>query len=264
MDKLLVAKIGGSIIDDERALKEVLERFAAVPHRKVLVHGGGRRADRVLERMDIEPRMVRGRRITDAPTLEVVQMVYAGLVNKNIVALLQSTGCAALGLSGADLDCIRAVKRPKGEVNFGFVGDIELVNTRVVRNILDAGWTPVFCPLTHDGRGQMLNTNADTIAVEIAIALEHFFNVELVFCSGGRGVLADPGDEQSVLARIGIEEYHSLKARGIISAGMIPKLDTAFRAMRNGVTEIRIGGSGALNAENQATRLCLSNTEEKK
>jgi len=264
VDKLLVAKIGGSIIDEERALKEVLETFAAIPQRKALVHGGGRRADHVLERMGIEPRMVGGRRITDAPTMDVVQMVYAGLVNKNIVALLQSMDCPALGLSGADLDCLRAVKRPKGEVDFGFVGDIRLVNARVLKQVLDAGWTPVFCPLTHDGRGQMLNTNADTIAAEIAIALGRFFSVELVYCSGNMGVLADPADEQSVLPTIGIEEYHSLKERGIISAGMIPKLDTAFRALRNGVQEVRIGGSVALHADNKATRIRLSNTEEKK
>jgi len=263
VDKLLVVKIGGSIVDEERALKEVLEMFAAIPHRKILVHGGGHRADHVLERIGIEPRMVDGRRITDGPTLDVVQMVYAGLVNKNIVALLNSTDCLALGLSGADLDCIRAMKRPKGDVDFGFVGDIEMVNTRVVKQVLDAGWTPVLCPLTHDGQGQMLNTNADTIAAEIAIAFECFYDVELVYCSGNRGVLANPRDEQSVLPTIGIEEYHSLKARGIISAGMIPKLDTAFHALRNGVLEVRIGGSTALHTDSLATRLCLSNTEEK-
>lgn len=238
-----VIKVGGNVIDNPALLEQFLADFAAIPAKKILIHGGGKIATRIGDKLGIQSQYVNGRRITDAETIDVVTMVYGGLVNKQIVAKLQSKGCNAIGLTGADANIIPAAKRPVKEIDYGFVGDIttEQVQTAPVKLLLDAGFTPVFSPLTHDGAGQILNTNADTIASSLAIALSSHYTVRLVYCFEKKGVLRNASDDDSVINLINREIYQDLLAQGVLSDGILPKLENAFAAIESGVKEVLIG-----------------------
>lgn len=240
-ESLVVVKVGGAIVEDEAQLSQLLKDFSAIPGRKVLVHGGGRRATQVAKQLGIETQMVNGRRITDAEMLKVVMMVYGGLVNKNLVARLQANGVNALGLTGADANVIRAHKRPvKDGIDYGFVGDVDAANGETLRNLIEAGITPVMAPLTHDLQGYILNTNADTIASETAKALAPYYDVTLIFSFEKKGVLSNPDDEESVIPVITREDFARLKADGTIAGGMLPKLENAFNAIDAGVKAVNI------------------------
>ncbi|PPL00572.1 acetylglutamate kinase [Parapedobacter indicus] len=241
--KLWIIKIGGNVIDDAEGLKHFLERFANLRGYKILVHGGGKIATRMAADLGIEAKLVEGRRITDEAMLRIVTMVYAGLTNKQVVAELQSRGCNAIGLSGADGNAIRTVKRPVTTVDYGFVGDIlpRSVDTDTIDTFLNAGLTPVFSAITHDGQGQLLNTNADTIAAALAVALSARYTTSLVYCFEKRGVLRDITDENSVIDEIRAGEFEQLKTAGVIADGMVPKLYNAFEAIGKGVNEVCIG-----------------------
>ena len=241
MDKLLVIKIGGNIIDDEKKLSSFLRTFAAIDGKKILIHGGGKLATKLAEKMKVEQKMVEGRRITDAETLKIVTMVYAGYVNKNIVAQLQRFHCNALGLSGVDGDIILAHKRKHPVIDYGFVGDVDSVNSPLVKKLLDQNLALVFAPITHDQTGQLLNTNADTIAQEIAKAMGNVYEVKLIYSFEKSGVLMDADDESTVISSINPVYYKELKAKEKIFAGMIPKLDNAFEALNSGVSKVIIG-----------------------
>lgn len=249
MEKLTVIKVGGKIVEEEATLNRLLDDFASIEGYKVLVHGGGRSATKLAAQLGIESKMVNGRRITDAETLKVVTMVYGGLVNKNIVAGLQARGVNALGLTGADMDVIRSVKRPVKEVDYGFVGDVEQVNLPFLADLIRKGIVPVMAPLTHDGHGHLLNTNADTIAGETAKALASQFDVTLVFCFEKKGVLRDENDDNSVIPQITPEAFGQYVADGVIQGGMIPKLENAFRALDAGVSEVVITLAAAIGEE---------------
>jgi acetylglutamate kinase len=239
--QLSIIKIGGNIIDDEVRLAAFLDSFAAVPGKKILVHGGGKLATKVAEELGIQQQMVDGRRITDAETLKIVTMVYAGTINKNIVAQLQARGCPAMGLTGADGNAILSHKRTNASIEYGFVGDVDVINTSLLTSLLLLDKTLIFAPITHDGKGQLLNTNADTIAQELARGLSATFEVSLVYSFEKSGVLLNAEDEASVIGRINPSYYGELKASGAIFAGMIPKLDNAFAALRSGVARVIIG-----------------------
>lgn len=242
MEQVTVIKVGGAIVEDTERLAQLLDHFAALPGQKVLVHGGGRRATKVASALGIESKMVEGRRITDADMLEVVTMVYGGLVNKNIVAQLQSRGVNAIGLTGADMNVIHSHKRPKKDgVDYGFVGDVDKADGRRLLSLIRDGLTPVMAPLTHDGMGHILNTNADTIAAETAKALaREGATTTLVYCFEKAGVLADPDDEGSVISTINRDEFVRLVANGTISGGMIPKITNALAAVDAGVDRVII------------------------
>lgn len=248
MDRLTIIKVGGKVVEDPKSLDTLLDQFKRISGYKILVHGGGNTATEIAKKLGIETEMVEGRRITNLEMLDVVTMVYGGLVNKKVVAGLQARNCNALGLTGADLSLIRAKKRQVQDIDYGFVGDVEEVNTRELRLLLNETVVPVIAPLTHDGNGQILNTNADTIAAEIATELSSYYNVFLFFCFEKKGVLVDQNDETSMIFELDQLLYDQYKSEGIISAGMIPKLDNAFRAKRKGVKEILI-----TNAQNIVT-----------
>lgn len=239
-EKITVIKVGGKIVEEKESLAALLDRFAAIEGKKVLIHGGGRSATKTAERLGIESRMVDGRRITDEQMLQVVTMVYGGLVNKNIVAGLQARGVNALGLTGADCNILHAHKRPVKEVDWGYVGDVDKADGAMLSTFIEQGIVPIMAPLTHDGAGNMLNTNADTIAAETAKALTPHYNVTLTYCFEFPGVLLDPADSSSVIPAITTESYRKLLADGIVSGGMIPKIDNAFGAIKNGVTQVII------------------------
>lgn len=239
--KLYVIKIGGNIIDDEKKLSSFLRSFAAIDEKKILVHGGGKLATKLGEKMGVEQKLVEGRRITDAETLKIVTMVYAGFVNKNIVAQLQSFNCNAIGLSGVDGDIILAHKRKHPVIDYGFVGDVDSVNAPLLKNLLNQNLSLVFAPITHDQSGQLLNTNADTIAQEIAKAMSAEYEVKLIYSFEKSGVLMDADDESTVINSIDPAYYQELKAKEKIFAGMIPKLDNAFAALKSGVNKVIIG-----------------------
>ena len=238
---LSVVKIGGNIIEDNVKLKSFLELFARLQTPKILVHGGGKRATELGEQLGVTAQMVGGRRITDAQSLEIALMVYAGLINKNIVACLQAKGCNAIGLSGADGNSVFAHRRPVKEIDFGFVGDVDGVNNRTISALLNAGLVPVFCALTHDGQGQMLNTNADTIASEIAIGMSPLYTTILYYCFEKQGVLRDKKDEDSVIRHIDTARYRELLDSGTIADGMLPKMENCFHALRQQVSRVCIG-----------------------
>ncbi len=240
MDRLTIIKVGGKVVEEPDSLNALLDQFCRISGNKILVHGGGRSATELAKRLNIETQMVNGRRITDAATLEVVTMVYGGLVNKKIVAGLQARGINAIGLTGADLDLIRAKKRPVGEIDYGYVGDVEDVNTYELKLLINENIIPVVAPLTHDGKGSLLNTNADTIASELAIELANNFNVYLFYCFEKRGVLENPADENSVIFELDNSLLQEYQQKGIISAGMIPKLENALKAKKSGVKEVLI------------------------
>ncbi len=233
-EKLTVITVGGKIVEEEATLNRLLDDFATIEGHKVLVHGGGRSATKIAAQLGIESKMVNGRRITDSETLKVVTMVYGGLVNKNVVAGLQARGVNALGLTGADMNVMRSVKRPVKEVDYGFVGDVEKVDASLLSDLIYKGVVPVMAPLTHDGKGHMLNTNADTIAGETAKALAALFDVTLVFCFEKKGVLRDENDDDSVIPLITPAAFKQYVADGVIQGGLIPTLDNSFHAIREG------------------------------
>jgi acetylglutamate kinase len=240
-EKLTIVKVGGAVVEDEAQLAQLLKDFSAIPGRKVLIHGGGRRATQVAASLGIESKMVGGRRITDAEMLSVVTMVYGGLVNKNLVARLQANGVNALGLTGADIDVIRSHKRPlKDGIDFGFVGDVDRADGQMLSRLIEAGITPVMAPLTHDGQGHILNTNADTIASETAKALAPFYDVTLIYSFEKKGVLSNPDDDDSVIPTINRADFERYKADGTISGGMLPKIENALSAIDAGVGRVII------------------------
>ncbi len=241
MDTLYVIKIGGNIIDDETKLSSFLKSFASIKGKKILVHGGGKLATKLADKMGVQQQMIDGRRITDAETLKIVTMVYAGYINKNIVAQLQSNGCNTIGLTGADGNLIQAHKRQHPTIDYGFVGDIDFVNTDLLKTLLDKDITVAVAPITHDAKGVLLNTNADTIAQEIATALGKLYQTELIYSFEKNGVLLDVNDENSVIPQISAAYYAELKKKQLIFAGMIPKLDNAFAALQKSVTKVIIG-----------------------
>lgn len=238
--KLSIIKVGGKIVEEEATLQQFLDDFAHIEGYKVLVHGGGRSATKIAAQLGIESHMVNGRRITDRQTLQVVTMVYGGLVNKNIVAGLQARNVNALGLTGADMNVIRSHKRPVKDVDYGFVGDVEKADGEMLTQLIAREIVPVMAPLTHDGNGNMLNTNADTIAGETAKALAPYFNVTLIYCFEKKGVLRDAADDESVIAHLNEEEFKQYVAEGVIQDGMIPKLENAFQAIHSGVNKVII------------------------
>lgn len=248
MEKLYVVKIGGNIIDDVEKLKGFLSLFATIQAPKILVHGGGKLATGLAADLGIEQQLIEGRRITDANTLKVVTMVYAGYINKNIVAQLQAFHCNATGLSGADGNMLLAHKRQHATIDYGFVGDVDAVNEKYLKTLLKQGITPVICPITHDGNGQLLNTNADTIAQETAKALCMAYDVQLIYSFEKRGVLLNADDETTLIKSINPTYYQQLKGEGAIFAGMLPKLDNAFAALQSGVGKVIIGRAEELHA----------------
>jgi acetylglutamate kinase len=237
---LYVIKIGGNVIDNPDACSRFLTDFAKLTGTKILVHGGGKVATQVAAKLQIETKMVDGRRLTDKPMLDVVTMVYGGLVNKNLVAGLQSLRCNAIGLTGADGGIIRSVKRPVRTIDYGYVGDIEEVNGIQIQAILNGSLTPVIAPLTYSEEGLLLNTNADTIASAIAIAMSGHYDVNLIYCFEKKGVLSDPDNDEAVISSLIPETYAEYKASGVINMGMIPKLDNAFAALKEGVGRVTI------------------------
>ena len=244
---LTLVKVGGAVVEDDARLDALLAAFAAIDGRKVLVHGGGRRATAIASRLGVETQMVGGRRITDQAMLEVVTMVYGGLVNKNVVARLQACGVDAIGLTGADGGVMLSHKRPVKDVDYGFVGDVERVDGDRLASLIEGGLTPVLAPLTHDGRGHLLNTNADTIAAEAAKALASRYDVTLVFCFEKPGVLADPDDDASLISVITRQDFARLAADGTVSGGMLPKLENAFSAISAGGSRVNITLSTAID-----------------
>jgi acetylglutamate kinase len=248
MKQLTVIKIGGNIIDNSAKLHQFLLDFTALPGDKILVHGGGKIATELAVSLGIEPKMVDGRRITDIETLRIVTMVYAGLINKNMVAQLQAKGCNAIGLSGADGNVIKAVKRPVKDIDYGFVGDLDeaSVSVSTLDSLLKSNLIPVLCAITHDGDTQLLNTNADTIASAIAVAMSSEYDTRLVYCFEKKGVLRDVEDDLSLVAEIKSSEFESLKSEGVVSGGMIPKLHNAFEAIKKGVKAVYIGQADEL------------------
>lgn len=272
MKKLTIIKIGGNVIDNSDNLHRFLEDFTALAGPKILIHGGGKIATELGQSLGVEAKMVDGRRITDIETLRIVTMVYAGLINKNMVAQLQAKGSNAIGLTGADGNIIKAKKRPiikaspKGEdlegaaIDYGFVGDLDenSVNSTTLDNLLKSGLVPVLCAITHDGEGQLLNTNADTIASAIAVAMSSLYETRLVYCFEKKGVLKDINDDATVVREIRSADFEPLKADGTVAGGMIPKLHNAFEAINKGVTSVYIGKADELaeiNADNFGTKL---------
>lgn len=260
MEQLTVIKIGGNVIDNSANLHRFLLDFTALPGKKILVHGGGKVATDLGISLGVEAKLVEGRRITDIETLRIVTMVYAGLINKNMVAQLQAKGCNAIGLSGADGNIIKAVKRPVVTIDYGFVGDLQesAVDTNTLSSLLQANLIPVLCAITHDGDGQLLNTNADTIASAVAVAMSASYDTSLVYCFEKKGVLKDVDDENSLVKEIRSVEFEGLKEEGVVSGGMIPKLHNAFEAIKAGVNTVYIGKADELmliNEQNFGTRL---------
>ena len=258
MEQLTLIKVGGKIVEEENSLNQLLADFAALPGHKVLVHGGGRSATALAARLGIETRMVGGRRVTDADMLRVVTMVYGGLVNKQIVAGLQAHGVNALGLTGADMNYMLSAKRPVKEVDYGWVGDVQQVNADLLADLIAKGVVPVLAPLTHDGQGHLLNTNADTIAGEAAKALARHFEVTLVFCFEKKGVLANEADDDSVIPTLTPDLFKAYVDSGTIQGGMIPKLDNAFEALRAGVKQVVITRADRIAHPEEGTRVQLT------
>lgn len=255
-----IIKIGGKTIDNEEAFSHFITAFSRVSGKKILVHGGGILANQIGEKMGINPNFHEGRRITDKETLDLITMVYGGLVNKKIVAKLQAQNVNAIGISGADGNLLKAQKRSVKEVDYGFAGDIELVNADFLQNLISQNLTPVICPITHDQKGQLLNTNGDTIAKEIACALKAYFEVNLWLCFDKKGVLLDFNDEESIIPKLTPNAYAELLDKSLIHDGMKPKLENAFQALKSGVSIIRIGSADdidiAIKEENTGTFIC--------
>lgn len=248
-EKLTIVKVGGKIVEDEASLQRLILAFAQMDGLRLLVHGGGRTATDVAKRLGVETVMVEGRRVTDQAMLEVVTMVYGGLVNKSVVAALQAAGINAIGLTGADMNVMRAHRRPAGRVDYGFVGDVDKADGEALAHLLQSGVVPVMAPLTHDGHGQLLNTNADTIAGETAKALAHHFEVTLVYCFEHAGVLKDANDEESLIPTINRASFEALVADGTVSSGMIPKIENCLQAVEQGVARVVITAADALGTD---------------
>lgn len=245
---LTIVKIGGNIIDDTGKLHAFLNDFSTIEGVKILVHGGGKMATEIGLKLDIQPCYIEGRRVTDKKTMDLVTMVYAGLINKNITAILQTLGCNSIGLTGADAGIIKAVKRPVKDIDYGFVGDIDKsgVNSKTLTSMLHLGLVPVIAPLTYDNSGTLLNTNADTIAQEVAKSMSAHMAVQLIYCFEKNGVLANPGSDESVIAKIDKADFERLKNDGVISGGMIPKVQNACEAIEAGVKKVIIGNAASL------------------
>ena len=259
MKTIKIVKIGGNIINDETALHSFLADFAQLKGPKVLIHGGGKLASELAKELNIPVTMIDGRRVTDTQTLDLITMVYAGKINKQIVAQLQAYNANAIGFTGADGNTIISTKRPAEPIDYGFAGDVVIVNPQVVTILINNEVTPVFCAITHDANGQLLNTNADTIAAELAIGLSADFNTELYYCFEKPGVLSDVADDTSVIEQITLETYTQLKTDGIIFEGMLPKLDNCFHALKNNVQKVHIGNTAMVfNSKNKHTSLQLS------
>jgi len=250
-EKLSIIKIGGNIIEDETSLNDFLKLFSHIEGKKILVHGGGKRATHIATKLGIESKMVDGRRITDLETLEVITMVYGGLVNKNIVAKLQALQTNAIGLSGADINSIKSDKRASKEVDFGFVGDVKKVAYESIDKLINADFIPVFCAITHDGNGQLLNTNADTITSQVAIGMSKVYETSIYYCFELEGVLRDINDKKSVIRKINLKIYQELLDAGIVSEGMLPKLENCFNALKKGVHKVTLGNTAMLTNENK-------------
>ena len=265
-DSINIIKVGGAVVEDEAQLSRLLADFSSIEGKKVLVHGGGRRATKVAAELGIETKMVNGRRITDADMLEVVTMVYGGLVNKNVVAKLQAVGVNALGLTGADVDVIRSHKRPmKNGIDYGFVGDVDKADGRMLSTLVEAGITPVMAPLTHDGQGNILNTNADTMASETAKALASAgYEVTLIYSFEKKGVLSDPDDDNSVIPVITHDDFNRYKADGTISGGMLPKIENALAAIDAGVARVIITLATAIDGNHGTVIRQASETHDMK
>jgi len=255
MEPLSIIKIGGNIVENEVALEQFVRDFSHIPGKKILVHGGGKIANKLAHDLGIAPKMVQGRRITDAETLKIVTMVYAGLTNKTIVALLQANACDAIGLSGADGNTIQTVIRPVKEIDYGFAGDMtsRSIHTKRIKGLLEMDLCPVFCAITHNKQGQLLNTNADTIASALAVGLANQYEVSLIYCFEKKGVLRDITDEHSVITPINRANYQSLKEEKVIVDGMIPKLDNAFDALAQGVKRVIIKDAADLTNKQAGT-----------
>lgn len=249
MEKLTIVKVGGKVVEEETSLHQLLESFSKIEGHKLLVHGGGRSATKLAEKLGIESLMVNGRRITDAETLKVVTMVYGGLVNKNLVAGLQAVGVNALGLTGADMNIMLSDKRPVKDIDYGYVGDVKKVNAALLSSLVAQGIVPILAPLTHDGQGHILNTNADTIAGEAAKALAMYFDVTLTFCFEKKGVLMNEKDDNSVIPQITKADFERLVSEKIVQGGMIPKLENAFAAIDAGVKKVIITEASELGKE---------------
>lgn len=260
-ESVKIFKIGGKVIDNAQELSSFLKDFAAVHGPKILVHGGGKIATQMAERMGVDTHMIEGRRVTTQEMLDIVLMVYGGLVNKKIVAQLQALGCDAVGLTGADMNCMVASKRPSHPIDYGYAGDIQHINSSVFSSLLQQNIMPILAPLTHDQHGQLLNTNADTIAATAAVALSSEFSVALYFCFEKTGVLTDIQDEASFIEQLSFDTYQEFKKEGIIADGMVPKLDNAFHTMQQGVAQVCIMHYSQVKyiekQQLKATTLCL-------
>jgi acetylglutamate kinase len=241
MEKLFVIKIGGNIIDDEKKLSSFLKDFASIEGKKILVHGGGKLATKLAAQLGVEQQLIDGRRITDAETLKIVTMVYAGYINKNIVAQLQAQNCRAIGLCGADGNLIQSHKRRNPTIDYGFVGDIDAINTALLKNLLEQNINMVIAPITHNNEGLLLNTNADTIAQEIAQSMSELYDVDLIYSFEKAGVLMNAEDDSTIVSSLTQTSYKDLKEQKVIHSGMIPKLDNAFAALNKGVNRVLIG-----------------------
>ena len=249
-EKLSIIKIGGNIIEDDTSLNAFLKLFSNLEGKKILVHGGGKRATAMASKLGIESKMVNGRRITDKETLEVITMVYGGLVNKNMVAKLQALQIDAIGLTGADINSIKSNKRQVKNIDYGFVGDVKEVASNSIDRLIKANFTPVFCAITHDGNGQLLNTNADTIASKVAIGMSKKYDTTIYYCFELNGVLRDINDQNSVIKYLNINTYNKLLKDGNIADGMIPKLENCFDALKNGVSKVNMGNTNMFTKEN--------------
>jgi acetylglutamate kinase len=257
MDKLQVVKVGGNVIENRESLNDFLVDFTKIRGAKILVHGGGKEATQMAHKLNVPVQIIEGRRITDAANLEIISMLYAGKINKTIVALLQAYKCDSLGLTGADGNSIVAEKRSSKPIDFGFVGDVISVNSALFNLLLNQKITPVCCAITHDKNGQLLNTNADTIASEIASSMSAYYEVTLSYCFEKKGVLKKLIDEDSVIPSINSNQYEYLKKEGIINEGMLPKIKNCFEALKKGVTKVRIGNSKMITESITYTQIKL-------
>ena len=257
MNKLNIIKIGGNVIEDSKLFNSFLKDFANIKEYKILVHGGGKGASKLAEKLGVNTNIIDGRRITDSSNLEIITMVYGGKINKFIVAKLQGLNCNSIGISGADCNSITAVKRPIKEIDYGFVGDIDKINTNLFKLLLENKITPVCCAISHDGKGQLLNTNADTIASALAIELSKLYSVSLLYCFEKIGVLKIDESEEKLVELITPASYLNLKSKGIIKSGMIPKIDNCFNALVNGVEIVKIGSPKIISKNEPYTKVKL-------
>ena len=257
MNKLNIIKIGGNVIEDSKLLDSFLSDFASIKEHKILVHGGGKDASKLAKKLGVNTNIIDGRRITDSSNLEIITMVYGGKINKFIVAKLQGLNCNEIGVSGADCNSITAVKRPIKEIDYGFVGDIDKINTNLFKLLLENKITPVCCAISHDGKGQLLNTNADTIASVLAIELSKLYSVSLLYCFEKKGVLNIEKSDQKILELITPTSYINLKSKGVINSGMIPKIDNCFNALKSGVKIVKIGSPKIIKGNEPHTKVVL-------